>query len=225
MELSIDTASEMASVALSQDGALLAECTWRCRRNHSVELLPTIDRLLEQADAKIEGVEAVFVSNGPGMYTGLRVGISTAQGIAFGLGCPAVGVGRLELDAYPHRAFPGAVLAVHKAGRGELAWAAFGGMPWGETSAPRLSKAEELAGFVTGPMLLVGEVDDGVLASVQAASAAEVSAPPGAASVRRAAVLAEVGFARLSAGAASDPALLSAVYLRPPAIGPQEPIR
>ena len=109
MELSIDTASELASVALSQEGALVAECTWRCRRNHSVELLPSVDRLLAQASVDKTSLSAIFVSTGPGMYTGLRVGIATAKGLARALGLPLVGVGRLELEAYAHSAFPGTV--------------------------------------------------------------------------------------------------------------------
>ena len=225
MELSIDTASEIASVALSDDGGLIGEITWRCQRNHSVELLPTIDRLLEQCGTSMGDIDAVFVCRGPGMYTGLRVGISTAQGLAVGIGCSALGVGRLELDAYPHQSFPGTVVAVHKAGRGELAWAAFGGNPWCEVSAPRLSKAGGIAAFLTGPALIVGEVDDDIVAGVRSATTVEVAAPPPVASIRRTAVLAEVGVARLSSGVACDPALLAAVYLRPPAIGPQEPVR
>ena len=72
MELSIDTASETASVALTREGVLQAEVTWRCRRNHTAELLPTIERLLSQAGATKRELTAVFVCMGPGMYTGLR---------------------------------------------------------------------------------------------------------------------------------------------------------
>jgi tRNA threonylcarbamoyladenosine biosynthesis protein TsaB len=223
MELSIDTASETASVALSEQGALVAEITWRCRRNHTVELLPTIDRLLEQSGAQMCDVEAVFSCTGPGMYTGLRVGIATAKGLAVGLGTPALGVGRLELDAYAHRAFPGSVVAIHRAGRGDLAWAAYGGERWGEVAPPQLSKPEEMAARLEGPALLVGEVDDALVELVRAGTRFEVRTPPAVASVRRAAALAELGWTRLTEGEPSDPALLMAVYLRPPAIGPQQP--
>src|SRR5712692_8483879 len=111
MELSIDTASEVASIALSREGELVAEITWRCHRNHTVELLPTIEKLLTQAGATKDDLAAVFVSTGPGMYTGLRVGVSVAQGLARALSLPALGVGRLELDAHPHAAFPGEIIA------------------------------------------------------------------------------------------------------------------
>ena len=223
MELSIDTASEIASVALSSRGALAAEITWRCRRNHTVELLPAVDRLLDQAEASKSQLTAVFACTGPGMYTGLRVGVSTAQGLARGLALPALGVGRLELDAYPHQAFPGIVAAVHKAGRGDLAWAAYGASPWRELRAPRLSNPEELAALLDAPALLVGEVDADVAARVRGATRHDVTIAPPIGSIRRAAVLAELGFARLAEGAGADPALLRPIYLRPPAIGPQPP--
>jgi tRNA threonylcarbamoyladenosine biosynthesis protein TsaB len=222
-ELSIDTASEIASVALSQEGDLIAEITWHCRRNHTVELLPTIERLLDQASSEMSDVAAVFACTGPGMYTGLRVGVSTAQGLARGLELPAVGVGRLELEAYPHSGFPGAVVAIHRAGRGDLAWAAYSESPWRETSAPQLSKPEAIGESLAGQALLVGETDEETVERIRSAARVEIAVAPAAGSVRRAATLAALGFARLHAGDRGDAALLRPVYLRPPAIGPQQP--
>lgn len=216
-ELSIDTASEMASVALSREGVLVAEVTWVCRRNHTVELLPTIDRLLGHMNIAKLDLTAVFVCTGPGMYTGLRVGVTIAKGLAHALGVPLVGVPRLELDAYPHAAFDGDIVAVHNATRGELAWAAYRGNPWHEITAPQLSKPAELAGTIIEPTLVIGEIDERLTSHLGAM--AIVASP--AASVRHAAALAELGYARLAAGQTDEPALLKPIYLRPPAIGPQ----
>src|SRR3990170_3315324 len=178
MELSIDTASEMASVALSSEGRLLAEITWRCRRNHTVELLPTVEKALAQAGASRDDLTAVFVCTGPGMYTGLRVGVATAKGLAHALSLPIVGVPRLELDAYPHASSPGRIVAVHRAGRGELAWAAYRSGPWREVTAPRLSQPEELARRLRGATLLVGEIDEALASLVgQHAPRAAVASP------------------------------------------------
>jgi tRNA threonylcarbamoyladenosine biosynthesis protein TsaB len=217
-ELSIDTASELASVALSSDGRLSAEMTWRCHRNHTVELLPAIESLLGQGRAEKSDLSAIFVCAGPGMYTGLRVGISTAQGLARGLGIPVLGIGRLQLDAHPHSRFPGVVVAIHRAGRGDLAWAAYAGGR--EVVAPQLSKPEELRAALDGPSLLVGEVDADTAEQLCGTRDDIVVAPPSG-SLRRAGTLAELGFARLAAGESSEAALLRPVYLRPPAIGPQ----
>jgi len=221
MELSIDTASDLASVAVSCEGELVAEVTWRCRRNHTVELLPTIQRLLSQTGAGKEDLRAVFVCIGPGMYTGLRVGITTAQGLARGLNLPAIGVGRLELDAYPHASFPGAIVAIHRAGRGELAWAAYQGDPRREIARPQLSGPQDLASKITDNTLFVGEVDEELSALLRDLLGDRAIMASPTASIRRAATLATLGAARLAAGDSGEPALLRPIYLRPPAIGPQ----
>lgn len=219
-ELSIDTASSLASVALSRRGQVIAESTWECRRNHTVELLPAIERLLADASVAKDDLTAVFVSVGPGMYTGLRVGVATAQGLARASGLPLVGIGRLELDAYPHAAFAGNVVAVHRAGRGDLAWATYRGGPWRELTPPRLTKPGELADSVRERTLVAGEIDNelAALLSERAGGLAEIAAP---ATVGRAVALAELGHARLEAGGTHEAALVAPVYLRPPAIGPQ----
>ncbi len=223
MELSIDTASQIASVGLSQEGSLLAEITWRCQRNHSVELLPTIDKLLAQAGVARGEVGAIFVCTGPGMYAGLRVGVSTAKGLAAGLGLPVVGVGRLELDAYPQAAFPGPIVAVHRAGRGDLAWAAYRGDPWREVTTPRLSQPEQLARKFRQRTLFVGEVDDGLATLLRAAAGVKAVIVSPAASIRRAAPLAELAFARLAAGRGDGIEELRLIYLRSPVSSPQKP--
>lgn len=218
MELSIDTASEIASLALSREGVLQAEVSWRCRRNHTAELLPAIDRLLAQTGAAKQDLAAVFVCTGPGMYTGLRVGVSTAQGLAYAFRLPVVGIGRLELDAYQHAAFPGRIVAVHRAGRGELAWAAYRSRSWRQVTAPRLDWPADVARRARGRTLFCGEVDEELAAAEEALGARAVIASP-AASVRRAAFLAELGHQRLAAGEGQDAAALRVIYLRPPAIG------
>jgi tRNA threonylcarbamoyladenosine biosynthesis protein TsaB len=216
VELSIDTASDLASLALSREGAVVHERSWHCRRNHTVELLPAIDAMLREADVEKGDLSAAFVCIGPGMYTGLRVGVSIGKGLARALGLAMVGVGRLELDAYPHRAYDGDVVAVHRAGRGDLAWAAYRNGPWREVVAPRLSPAGELVATLGSPSLVVGEVDDG-LKELLAGRAQVSDEPPRG----RGPALARLGWERLAAGRRDDPALLRPIYLRPPAIGPQ----
>jgi len=215
MELSIDTASELASIAVSKQGVVFSQMTWRCQRNHTVELLPSVEKLFAQAGASKDDVTAVFVCIGPGMYTGLRVGVTTAKAMAHALGTPIVGVGRLELDAYPHAAFDGDIVAVHKAGRGDVAWASYRGDPWREITPPTLSKANDL-GSISTRTIFVGEVDEalaGILGSLAEAARQD--------NVGRATVLAELAYLRLADGDVDDAALLAPIYLRPPAIGPQ----
>lgn len=218
-ELSIDSASALVSIALSRQGALVAELTWDCGRDHSRQLLPAIDGLLARQSASKDALAAVFVSIGPGSYAGIRAGVSTAKSLAFALERPLAGVGRLEIEAYAFAATGMPVVAVHRAGRAELAWAAYAADPeWRELSPPRLSPAEALAHDLPAHAIVTGEIDD-ALAEQLAQRGHRVAR--GAATVRRAALLAELGWRRLQAGRTDDPKSLVPLYLREPAIGPQ----
>jgi len=223
LELSLDTASDVASIALSREGRLIAELTWDCGREHSRQLLPAVDELLARAGASKDDLTAVFVCTGPGSYAGLRAGVSTAKGLAFALALPLVGVGRLEIEAYAFAATGAPVVAVHRAGRGELAWAAYAGDPdWRELVAPRLSPPDALAGALPAAALVTGDVDDALAAQLIGRGH---HVARGSATVRRAALLAELGWRRLEDGRADDPRTLVPLYLREPAIGPQPPAR
>jgi len=216
LELTIDTASDMASVALSREGALEAELTWRCPRNHSRELLPAVEYLMQRSAVNKGELTAVFVCIGPGSYTGLRVGIASAKGLAFALGLPIVGVGRLEADAYQHADFAGAICAVHRAGRGELAWAVYRNAPsgWREVLSPRLTEPEALIAGVHSTTLFCGEIDDELAARLREALDAKARFASQATSLRRAATIAELAWRRLAAGQADDAASLRPIYLR-----------
>ena len=216
LELTIDTASDMASVALSREGALEAELTWRCNRNHSRELLPTVEHLMQRSGVDNGELTAVFVCIGPGSYTGLRVGIASAKGLAFALGMPIVGVGRLEADAYQHSDFAGPICAVHRAGRGELAWAVYRNAPtgWREVLAPRLTTPEALVPSVRRQTLFCGEIEEELAAKLRETLGAKARFASQATSLRRAATIAELAWRRLAAGQADDAASLRPIYLR-----------
>ena len=104
MELAIDTSTETASIALSSEGTAVAEFTWHAGQNHTAELTPGINCLLQQAKLGIGDITGVIVARGPGSFNGLRVGMGMAKGLAFALGIPLVGIGTLEVEAYPHAA-------------------------------------------------------------------------------------------------------------------------
>ena len=95
MELSIEAASDEPGLALSRDGDVLLSVTWQTQQNHSKELLPNVERLLNEARTDKSALTAVFVDIGPGGYAALRVGVSTAKALAHALTMPVAGVGRL----------------------------------------------------------------------------------------------------------------------------------
>ena len=220
MELSIDTASDLASVALSREGRLEAAITWQCRRAQSVELLPTIDRLLRQAGAAKQDLTAAFVCLGPGGYTGLRAGVATAQGLAFALGLATAGVSRLELDAAVLYASDRPIVPLHSAGRGEMAWAVYESTDEGlrELRSPALSLPEALVEQAPPDALFCGEVTPEVAELIALQLPSAKIAPPH--EKGRAVDLARIGFQRLAAGKGVEPALLRPLYLREPVIGP-----
>lgn len=219
LELSIDTASELASIALSREGRLIAELTWQAGRDHARQLLPAVEALLARCEASRGALTAVCVCTGPGGYAGVRAGVSTAKGLAHGLEAPLVGVGRLEIEAYAFAATGRAAAAVHRAGRSELACAAYAADPgWRELAAPRLVPRDEVLDALPAGALVTGEIDE-VLAEELAQRGHAVVR--GAAALRRAALLAELGWRRLARGETDDPKSLVPLYLREPAIGPQ----
>ena len=102
MQLTIDTSTDTASIAIIQNNEVLAELAWRCQQNHTVELLPRLAQLLNNTKVALQSISCIIVAKGPGSFTGLRVGISTAKGLAFSLGIPIIGISTLEVEAYQH---------------------------------------------------------------------------------------------------------------------------
>lgn len=219
MQLAIDAADDEPGIALAVDGVAALTATWVTQRNHSVELLPNIDRLLNEAGRTKDDVEVIFVDLGPGGYAALRVGVSVAKALAHGLSVPIVGIGRLELDAHAVAGAAGArrIVAVHRAGRGEAAWAAYANQAdgWHEVHAPRIGKAEELHLAIDPGDIMTGEIDELALALTGAGASFASS------NTHRVVELAALGHERLVAARTDDPTTLVPLYLRAPAIGPQ----
>ncbi len=106
--LHIDTALEKAFVGLSRDGALLMELDNTVQYDHAAFVQPAIQQLLTVLNYKIENIDAVGITSGPGSYTGLRVGMASAKGICYALHKPLVAVSTLEVMAVAAiAAFPG----------------------------------------------------------------------------------------------------------------------
>jgi tRNA threonylcarbamoyladenosine biosynthesis protein TsaB len=95
--LGIETSTHSGSVAIIDGDTILGEIFLNVGPSHSEKLLPMVDWLLREAGMKRNDIEGVAVSSGPGSFTSLRVGISTAKGMAFSLGIPIVGVSSLEV--------------------------------------------------------------------------------------------------------------------------------
>jgi tRNA threonylcarbamoyl adenosine modification protein YeaZ len=229
LALAIDTAADLAGVVLTEAGALLAETTWQARQSHSRDLLPALEWLLGRHGRTKDDLGAVCVCLGPGSYAGLRVGVSTAKTLAYALGIPLAGVGRLAADAFLPATVSAdkRIVAVHAAGRAELAWAAYAGrraegqkgIELTETLPPQLGFAEALLDVIEKGDIVCGElrtISENVFVAFKDKDITVIEAAPG-----RAWAVACLGQQRLDRGDVDNPDTLVPLYLRAPAIGPQ----
>ena len=125
--LSIETSTSICSVALHERGALLALAEIKEPGGHAEKLLQLVDEVFEKAGLSFADLDAVAVSQGPGSYTGLRIGVSTAKGIAYGLDIPLIGINTMQAMAASQAVARGEyVVAVLDARRKEVYTQTFG---------------------------------------------------------------------------------------------------
>ena len=92
----IETSTSLCSVALVEDGVVVSEKLSDEPRAHASMTAPYVSEILKERGLRVQDCSAVAVSKGPGSYTGLRVGVSTAKGLCFGAGIPLISVGTLD---------------------------------------------------------------------------------------------------------------------------------
>lgn len=152
----MDTAQGVLSVALVKDGEAVSRHHEKMARGHAEALFPAIQAVLAKGGAGFGAVDALAVTIGPGTFTGLRVGLAAARGLAVATRLPVVGVTTLEALAEPVGASGDEVLlASFDARRNEAYWQAFGAMH----TAPALSTIKEIAVWAVAleaPLRLVG---------------------------------------------------------------------
>ncbi len=116
----MDTSGKTLSVALSEENKLLGEVFINGGNTHSVSLMPAIDYLLQACGVAIQDLDAVALASGPGSYTGLRIGICTAKGLAHPRNIPCIGVNTLHALAVNVSSHRGYICPVMDARRGEV---------------------------------------------------------------------------------------------------------
>ena len=118
--LGIETCSTVASVALMDDKQLLGEIIVNSTKTHSQKLMPIIDQLLKSCDVKVKDLELIGVSCGPGSFTGVRIGLSTAKGLAHPFNIPMVEVSSLEALGYNMTFGQGLICPIFDARRNQV---------------------------------------------------------------------------------------------------------
>jgi tRNA threonylcarbamoyladenosine biosynthesis protein TsaB len=118
--LSIDSATDSASCAVLSNEKMLGEITFNNKKQHSVVLMPIVDKLLKSLQLNINDIDGFIVSKGPGSFTGLRIGAATIKGLSQGTNKPFVGVSSLDALAYNMAYTDGIICPVLDALRGNV---------------------------------------------------------------------------------------------------------
>ena len=160
--LGIETATSQVGCALGGHEGVLASFHAARGRRHAEILTPAIAFICEQAEIDLHEVGVVAVDDGPGLFTGLRVGVATAKALAQALRVPMVGLSSLDLLAYRQRGTRRLIAAVIDARRGEVFSAFYRKVPGGlqRVSEPVVTRAEEVAADLDAlgeECLLVGD--------------------------------------------------------------------
>jgi len=229
MLLALDTATRYSGLALFDGQRALAELNWHSDNGQTQELLPRLAQLLAWQGLEPAALDAVAVGLGPGSFTGLRVALSAAKGLALAHNLPLVGVPSLDATAYPHLGRAEPVCAVIQAGRGRVCWALYRADSalddhqaasigdWsGWRTSYRLSSIAELAGHIHQPTWFSGEILPATRDALQENLGQSLRRSPASPVPRSTAVLAALGWQRLQAGQTDDLASLSPIYLREP---------
>ena len=214
MLLALDTSTRMVGIALYDGVQVLSEFSWTSRDNHSVELAPAVVEMMVKAGVKPEHLTALAVAIGPGSFTGLRISLALAKGIAYVNHIPLIGIPSLDILAAAQPVHAETLAAVLRAGRGRLAvgWYRALGGEWQPDGKAETLTPLELNQRIHGPTQVCGELNEDDQRLLRRKRINVILASP-AQSIRRPAYLAELGWRRLMAGQIENPATLTPIYL------------
>jgi len=216
--LGLDTATWTAGVGLVVDGEIVAERSQHADRGaHAVSLLPLVEDVLRAGGCTVDDLDAVAVSCGPGSFTGLRIGVSVAKGLARAAGARLVGVSTLEALAKTVADGRSHICAALDARRGEVYAACFVSAPdgWRRVTLDTLTTAAALAARLPTPCVVVGDAGDAYGALFEERLGAGVTLLPFVSYGPSGGVVAALGWERARCGDFDDLHALEPFYIRP----------
>lgn len=220
MLLAIDTATNWTGLALHDGDTVLAEWGWRARNTQTMALAPAVQQLLGQAAATPTDLQAIAIALGPGSYTGLRVGLGFAKGLALANQLPLIGIPTLDILAASFGQLPGVLLLAAEAGRTRVCIALYrwrGRNGWQSLQQPENLTWEEalakIAADDNSPVYFAGEITPAAAKLIRNTNK-QYQVLAAATHPRRAGYLAELGWQRLRKNQTDDPASLTPIYLR-----------
>lgn len=217
MLLAIDTATRQTSLALHDGLRVLMEHSWHSTDHHTVELAPHTALMLRRAGVEPGVLKGIAVALGPGSYTGLRIGLGLAKGLAFAHNTPLIGVPTFEIVMRAQPPRTERALALLHAGRGRVIAAAhyWDGKRWAPDGPAQVLDWAVLITDIREPTLICGEWDSAAPEHLRALKGRATFTSP-ADSLRRAGYLAEIGWERLQRNESDDPARLAPLYAGQP---------
>ena len=216
--LAFETSAKAASVALVEDGKLLGESYQNTGLTHSQTLMVMAEDLLKQCGKTVNDITAIAVAEGPGSFTGVRIGVAAAKGFAWGREIPCYGISTLEAMAVSLGAWEGHVCACMDARRSQVYNALFyvnqGSLErFSEDRAISLADLKKDLEHIEGPIYLVGD-GAGLTHKTLAPEIPNLILPPEHRLHQRAVGVALLAEAKALAGESGDGNALSPNYLR-----------
>ena len=215
--LGIETATEQVGVSIGGHEGVIATFEVARGRRHAEILTPAIEFVCRQADIELRELGCVAVDVGPGLFTGMRVGLAAGKALAQALRIPMIGITSLDLLAFPCRHTDRVVVPVIDARRGELFWAMYRQVPGGvqQVSPPTVGPVDDLVADLLArsqDALCVGDGAERYREEINEGFHCEISGPvhPGAGA------LVQLAHARALREDWVRPGEIEPVYLRAP---------
>lgn len=215
MILAIDTATRMLSVALVSEAQILGEHTWTTANQHSVELSPAIDRLFKQTDMSPQDLTAIAVAQGPGSFTGVRIGMGVAKGMALALRIPLIPVPTLDVIAAATPVFKGDLIVIIQAGRGRIITQRYQWQKrdWRSVGDLDLTNWDALVETIDKTTMINGELDIQGQMVIDSSTRPIQLAPIGF-RARRAGFLGQLAFDLLDQDELEDASIIAPLYIK-----------
>jgi tRNA threonylcarbamoyladenosine biosynthesis protein TsaB len=214
--LGLDTSTSRASVGLF-DGAVVAEQCEPAKGSHAVSLLPLIDAVLAAAGSSTADLDGIAISSGPGSFSGLRIGMSVAKGLAYAMRVPLLAVSTLEALARSVADHEDPICALLDARKHELYTACFDAprRGWRRLTPDILVTPEALLRLLPPRCVMIGDALDTYGEFLRRALGARVTLLPFEHYSPRGAVVAQMGWEGLQRGETADLPELEPFYIRP----------
>jgi tRNA threonylcarbamoyladenosine biosynthesis protein TsaB len=225
MALAIETTTEVCGVALADSSAIRCEAVVSAGLSHSSRLMELVRRVLADASVSLADLDVLAASTGPGSFTGIRIGLGAAIGLASGAGLPVVGVPTLDALAWRQRPFDGLVCPFVDARRGEVYFCMYECSQGGVRRVGDYSVGppSQMIATISGSsqpgrrepgILLAGPVSLLEARGVEASEIAGLLAAPPERSYPGPGAVATLALERHAAGESGGPASLRPIYVR-----------